>query len=162
MEKINKVIAFTDGSCNVHSPQKLGGWAVFMMEGGNELWFNSGYKNTTISRMEMMAVLNAITCIPTDENFQLTIYSDSQFVVKSIKTGLVMKWRANGWKGVKNSDLWIKIVRALEERPLMTLKLKWTKGHRKNLLDAVAYGNACADALADYKIQEEYKEDLAE
>jgi ribonuclease HI len=74
---------------------------------------------------------------------QVTLYSDSQYLVKGI-TSWVVSWEKNGWKTiqgapVQNQDLWLQL-RALDK--LHIVNWLWVKGHEDNP------GNVRADELA--------------
>jgi ribonuclease HI len=74
---------------------------------------------------------------------QVTLYSDSQYLVKGI-TSWVVSWEKNGWKTiqgapVQNQDLWLQL-RALDK--LHIVNWLWVKGHEDNS------GNVRADELA--------------
>lgn len=111
---------FTDGSCSAnHIKRNMGGWAyVIINDNGVKIHEDSGKEmNTTNNRMEMIAVLNALTKIAkTFSNEDVTIFSDSEYVVKT----LTLNWRKR-----KNNDLWDQII------PLITknIHFKWCKGH---------------------------------
>ena len=74
---------------------------------------------------------------------QVTLYSDSQYLVKGI-TSWVVSWEKNGWKTiqgapVQNQDLWLQL-RQLDK--LHIVNWLWIKGHEDN------GGNLRADELA--------------
>ena len=71
-------------------------------------------------------------------------------------------WIDNNWKGCANIDLWKKIVEELNKRKKLRVRIKWHPGHRKELDNPIVYGNAVADALADYKNFTEYELDKIE
>ena len=70
---------------------------------------SGGFRLTTNNRMEMMAVIAALEALK--EPCQITLYSDSQYVVNAMTKGWAQRWQANGWKRNKketavNPDLW--------------------------------------------------------
>lgn len=151
---------FTDGSCNVKDSYKRGGFGVYCLCDGRETMLRRGYWNTTTSRMEMMALLNAIRMVDPKAKTKVTIVSDSQFIVNAFRQGLVSMWRSNSWNGIKNVALWKEIVTEIERRRKMVLGLCWIGGHQKDLDDEFVFGNNCADALANYKTQDSWEQDL--
>lgn len=157
-ERINIQI-FTDGSCNVKGALKPGGFGVYCLTGGKEIHLRRGFWNTTTSRMEMKALLAAVQMIDPDVWTKVHIVSDSQFVVNSFKDGSISKWRMCGWVGVKNAELWKEIVREIDSRRKMLFGISWINGHGKDLNDPLVFGNACADALANYKTQDKFVQD---
>lgn len=94
--------------------------------------------------MELMAVIAGLQALKTT-NIPVTIYSDSQYVVKAIEEGWLKNWIKTGFKGgKKNKDLWT-IYHELAQQ--FSIKLIWVKGHADN-----AFNNRCdelATAAAD-------------
>lgn len=152
---------WTDGSCNAKEQHRYGGWGVYIVSKGREIGMHGGSWNTTTPRMEMTALLRAIEAIDGSVPLNVTIYSDSQFVVNSFRKGWIRKWMIGGWTGVRNSDIWIRIVRAMEIRRKagVNFNVVWVRGHGSDLDDDIVFGNAVADALADYRSQDSYVED---
>lgn len=154
-----KITIFTDGSCTVKG-RKEGGFGVYLKQGQTELTYRKGFWNTTTTRMEMKALLAAVEMINPEEWTDVIVVSDSQFVVNSFKLGWLNQWRLNGWSGVKNPELWNKIIKAIETRRRMKFNIKWQPGHGKDLNQAYVFGNSVADALANYKTQDSHEQDL--
>lgn len=154
------ITIFTDGSCNVKSPYKLGGFGVYLQAEDGEMFLRRGFFNTTTSRMEMKALLSAVKMIDPDVYTHVTIISDSNFVVESFRQGYLAQWRRNGWGGVKNQELWKEILYEIERRRKMLFGIAWTPGHQTDMTVPYNYGNAIADALADYKSQDKYFPDV--
>lgn len=152
---------WTDGSCGKDG---VGGLGVYVLRNDvfGEITLRKGYRGTTTPRMEMRALLEAIRMINPEIDTHLTLYIDSQFVVNSFLKGWLAKWRMNGWEGVRNVDLWKAIVKEIDGRRKMRMKIVWIRGHQKNLEDDITFGNACADALADYRSQDFYIDDFEE
>lgn len=165
---MNKVIAYTDGSAVVKGKCKgHGGFGVFFPDlYGSRAAFSLGFKDTKTGRMEISALYYAITALDKDFKGVLTVYSDSEYVVKSFTEKRLLKWIKNGWKNtsgdVKNQDLWKAIVRELKLRRDMKLEMIHIRSHqvekekdpvkKKQLMeDPNIIGNMVADRLADYK-----------
>lgn len=95
-------LVYTDGSCSVKD--RTGGYAWLRVDEHGEERMGGGHsQDTTISRMELMAAISALTAIlyeegENTENTVVLIYSDSEYVVK----GFMDKNRAR----LKNVDLW--------------------------------------------------------
>lgn len=159
MKEYYEISIFTDGSCN---NKGVGGLGVYLLFDGKEILLRKGYLNTTTPRMEMRALLEAVRMINPLQKVKVSVYIDSQFVVNSFKKGWISKWRMNQYFGVANSDLWKAIVKEIDSRRLMRLKVFWIKGHQKNLNDPLIFGNSVADALADYNDQDSYIDDEVE
>jgi len=139
---------FTDGSC-LRNPDGPGGWA-WAVPGGD---YASGFDaSTTNQRMEMTAVLRALTSL---DNDPLVIISDSQYVVQCFHKEWHIKWRRNGWRNSKrepvaNQDLWEPLVEEVERRG-EHLMFRWVKGHSgdpmNDYVDMLA-GEAAYDQVA--------------
>lgn len=147
--------AYCDGSC--YYKTKQGGAGVYITCGDKEWFISEGYCPTTISRMEMMAVLKAIEFTETG---RIDVYSDSEYVVKSFTEGRLKKWAVSNFIGIKNSDLWLKIIDSLNKRPELNFNIHHIRGHQKDLTNDHAFGNSVADILANYKNFKIYKKDL--
>ncbi len=75
--------------------------------------------------MSVIAALEALK----KPNQKITIYSDSQYVVKAIENGWLKKWIHNGFKGKKNKDLWLRYLKAANGH---IISFKWIKGHNRH------------------------------
>ncbi len=123
---------YTDGSC-LENPGN-GGWAAIINNNGDIKKINGSEKNTTNNRMELMAPINALKNINSDE--EIIVYTDSQYVKLGI-TEWINSWVKNNWKTskkdeVKNKDLWSELHNLNK-----TLKVKWIwiKAHAGNPLN---------------------------
>jgi ribonuclease HI len=139
---LNQVVIYTDGACKGNPGP--GGWGVFLKSGTfeKELW--GGERLTTNNRMELMAVIEALTALT--RPCQVALYLDSEYVRKGI-TEWIHGWKAKGWKTaskqpVKNADLWQRLD-ALVHGGIHKIEWHWVKGH------AGDPGNERADALAN-------------
>ena len=133
----NGLIIYTDGSSRGNPGP--GGYGAILKWGSNEKELSQGYRKTTNNRMELMAVIAAIEAL-TKEGVHITIYSDSQYVVKAVEQGWLKNWVATDFKGgKKNKDLWLRY-HSLSKRH--HIKFVWVKGHASN-----AFNNRC-DVLA--------------
>jgi ribonuclease HI len=82
--------------------------------------------------MELLACIAALEALK--EKCDVTVYSDSKYVVESFEKGWAKRWRANGWKRNKkdkaeNPDLWGRLLDISEKHEV---KFKWVKGHAGN------------------------------
>ncbi len=117
---------YTDGSC-LDNPGN-GGWAAIINDNGEIKKINGNEKNTTNNRMELMAPINALKNINSDE--EINIFTDSQYVKLGI-TEWINTWVKNNWKNskkeeVKNKDLWIKLYNLNKS---LNVKWNWVKAH---------------------------------
>ena len=122
----------TDGSC-LENPGN-GGWAAIINTNGNIKKISGNEKNTTNNRMELMAPINALKNINSDE--EIIVYTDSQYVKLGI-TEWINSWVKNNWKtskkeDVKNKDLWTELFNL---NKALNVKWIWIKAHAGNALN---------------------------
>jgi ribonuclease HI len=133
----NGLIIYTDGSSRGNPGP--GGYGAILKWGSTEKELSQGYRKTTNNRMELLAVIAALEAL-TKEGVHITIYSDSQYVVKAVEQGWLRNWIATDFKGgKKNRDLWLRFF-ALSKKH--HIKFVWVKGHANN-----PFNNRC-DILA--------------
>ena len=130
-------IAYTDGACSGNPGP--GGWAWAVVEGGP---FASGAEaHTTNQRMEITAAFDAVRSLAGE----LTVVSDSTYVVNCFRDKWWEGWLRRGWtnsqrKPVANRDLWEPFVELVNGRGDVTFR--WVKGHggdpMNELVDAMA------------------------
>lgn len=134
---MSTVTIYTDGSSRGNPGP--GGYGVVLMSGHHQKELSQGYKHTTNNRMELMAVIAGLEALKKNQ-LNVTIYSDSQYVVNAVEKGWLKKWIATNFKGgKKNKDLWMKFHHLSHYH---RLKFVWVKGHANN-----QYNNRC-DVLA--------------
>lgn len=137
MTNNKELIIYTDGSSRGNPGP--GGYGAILMYGGKSKELSAGYRRTTNNRMELLAVIAALEAL-NREGLTITIYSDSQYVVKAVKEGWLKKWIATNFSGgKKNKDLWLRY-HALSQKH--NIRFVWVKGHAENV-----YNNRC-DVLA--------------
>ncbi len=122
-----KVTIFTDGACSGNPGP--GGWGAILRYGEAERALSGGEKETTNNRMELIAVIQALSALK--EPCEVTLYSDSKYVTDAIEKGWARGWRARGWikadkKPALNADLWQQLLDLLERH---TVRFVWIKGH---------------------------------
>ena len=137
MEKMS-VELYTDGSAR-GNPEGPGGYGVVLRYVGpsgtvHEREYSAGYEKTTNNRMELMAAivgLEALTkpCI-------VTLYSDSQYLVKAFNENWIENWQRKNWKRgseeVKNRALWERLLRAVNKHEVTFVWVKGHAGHPEN------------------------------
>ena len=126
------VTIYTDGACS-GNPGPGGYAAVLLDNQGRRRELSGGFRNTTNNRMELLGVIAGLEALK--RPCEVTIFSDSEYVVNAITKGWLMSWRAKGWKKsdkqpVKNIDLWERLLPLLEQHKI---EFKWTKGHAGNV-----------------------------
>ena len=133
----DEVIIYTDGAARGNPGP--GGYGVVLLSGNLKKEISKGYRLTTNNRMELMGVIAALEAMK-KQGLNITIYSDSQYIVRAVKEGWLRKWIATDFaKGKKNKDLWKKF---FELSKSQQLNFVWVKGHAQNM-----YNNRC-DELA--------------
>ena len=114
---------FTDGSSRGNPGP--GGYGVVMLYKDNRKELSQGYKNTTNNRMELTAVIEALKAVK-KKNIEITIYSDSKYVVESVEKRWIWNWEKNNFKKKQNIDLWKKFIPLYKN---FNIKFVWVKGH---------------------------------
>ena len=135
-----QITMYTDGSA-LGNPGP-GGYGVVLMSGPHRKEISAGYRLTTNNRMELLAVIVGLEALKADGN-DVTIYSDSKYVVDSVSKGWLFDWERKNFKDRKNDDLWRRFL-AIYRRH--RVRFIWIKGHAENpeneLCDRMA--NGCA------------------
>ena len=145
-ESLKKVTIYTDGACSGNPGP--GGYAAILMFNGEEKEIVGAEKNTTNNKMEIMAVLKGLEQLKYP--CEVTIYSDSAYVVDSVEKGWLFSWKKKNWvkadkKPVKNVELWEKMLEYMNIHKITFVKVK---GHSDN-----EYNNRC-DKLAVQAIKD--------
>lgn len=139
-----QLIIYTDGSSRGNPGP--GGFGAILMYGDRRKEISGGYRKTTNNRMELLGVISALESL-TKKNISVTIYSDSQYIVRAVEEKWLDKWvRTNFAGGKKNRDLWMRYYKLAKD---YQVAFKWVKGHADNPLN-----NRCdelATAAADGK-----------
>ena len=137
---LDKIIIYTDGACSGNPGP--GGYGTVMQYGEHRNELSGGFRKTTNNRMELYAVIEGLQAL--NHPCEVTVFSDSKYIVDAVNKGWAERWQANGWKRNKreralNPDLWAKLLKLLNTHEV---SLQWVKGHAGNP------GNERADALA--------------
>lgn len=146
---------YTDGACRGNPGR--GGWGAILVYGTREKELSGGEPHTTNNRMELLGVIAALAALR--EPYEVTLTSDSSYVVNSVNNGWVENWRARGWRKADKSpalnvDLWEQLLGLLAKH---TVTFKWVQGHAGH-----PYNERCdklATAFADsFPVEEVGKE----
>lgn len=124
-----KIKIFTDGSAKGNPGP--GGFGVILNFADKTKEISQGFRFTTNNRMELLAVIVGLESLKTTQ-YPVEIYSDSKYVVDAITKGWVFNWKKNGFKGKKNSDLWLKYLSLHEKFKLTYIWIKGHAGHPEN------------------------------
>ena len=124
---MKKITAYTDGACSGNPGP--GGYGVLLNYNGHQKELSAGFSNTTNNRMELMGVITALETVK--EPCEVTIVTDSQYIVNAVEKGWARKWRSNGWMRNKkesalNPDLWERLLNLLDKH---NVKFQWVRGH---------------------------------
>lgn len=124
------VTIYTDGACSGNPGP--GGWGAILQYGEHRREMSGGEAETTNNRMELTAVIEALSALK--ESCAVELYSDSKYVIDALEKGWVYNWQKNGWikkdkKPALNVDLWQKL---LEQFHRHDVHLHWVKGHAEN------------------------------
>ena len=137
---MKQVTIYTDGACSGNPGP--GGWGAILMYGAHKRELSGGEADTTNNRMELTAVIRALSLLK--EPCVVELWSDSKYVIDGLSKGWAKGWKAKGWvksdkKPALNPDLWDELLR-LES--IHTLRYHWVKGNAEN-----EFNNRC-DELA--------------
>lgn len=121
------ITVYTDGASRGNPGP--GGYGVVLISGQFRKELSQGYRYTTNNRMELLSVIVALETLK-HPGSQVTIYSDSKYVVDAVEDHWIDGWIKRKWKNVKNIDLW---KRFLEIYKKHKVKFVWVKGHDSNV-----------------------------
>lgn len=124
---MKQVDIYTDGACSGNPG--AGGYGAIIVYRGVEKEISGGEAQTTNNRMELTAVIRALEALK--EPCEVTLTSDSKYVVDGIERGWAKSWRARGWrksdgKPALNPDLWTRLLELLDYH---TVRFVWVHGH---------------------------------
>ena len=139
------VTIYTDGACSGNPGP--GGWGAILEWNGVEKELSGGAADTTNNRMELTAVIRALSLLK--EPCIVELWSDSKYVIDGLSKGWAKGWKAKGWvksdkKPALNSDLWEQLLALTTQHQL---HYHWVKGHADN-----PKNNRCDElAVSQYK-----------
>ncbi len=124
---MTQVEIYTDGACRGNPGP--GGWGAVLVYKGREKEISGGEPETTNNRMELKAVIEALSALKYP--CKVTLTSDSKYVVDAVVNGWAKSWKEHGWKKADkkpavNPDLWDKLLKLLE---IHKVEFIWVKGH---------------------------------
>lgn len=130
---MKQVNIFTDGACKGNPGP--GGWGAILDYKGTRRELSDGEPQTTNNRMELSAVIAALSALT--EPCEVTLTSDSKYVVDAVGKGWVYGWKKRGWKKsdnspALNSDLWEKLLPLLSKHKVTFVWIKGHAGHPEN------------------------------
>lgn len=124
---MKKVELYTDGACRGNPGP--GGWGAILVYGKYRRELSGGEESTTNNRMELTAAIEGLSALK--EPCEVTLTSDSRYLVDAVTLGWLDEWRRNNWRlksrgAVKNPELWEKLATLLA---LHRVSFVWVKGH---------------------------------
>jgi len=130
---LTSVDIYTDGACSGNPGP--GGWAAILVAGEREREVSGGESHTTNQRMEIQAVVEGLRAL--SRPCQVTVFSDSAYVINCMTQKWYVKWRQSGWvnssrQPVKNRDLWEALLGELDRHHIAFGKVKGHSGHIYN------------------------------
>ncbi len=136
-DKLNVKI-YTDGACSGNpGPGGYGTILVYQDKDGtvHEKELSEGFGNVTNNQMELMAVIVGLEALKRPCN--VTLYSDSKYVVDAFNQNWIDGWVKRGWKTadknpVKNIELWQRLLKAKE---MHNVEFIWIKGHAGHMFN---------------------------
>jgi len=118
---------YTDGAARGNPGP--GGFGVVMLAGNHRKEISDGFRLTTNNRMELLSVIVALETLK-KEGSEVTVYSDSKYVVDAIEQKWLFDWEKKQFKNKKNPDLWIRFLKIYRKHKV---KFVWVKGHADNV-----------------------------
>ncbi len=118
---------YTDGACSGNPGP--GGYGVILSASGTEKELSGGEAATTNNRMELTAAIVGLSALK--RPCEVTLYSDSKYLVDAIQKGWAKSWKSRGWRRsgnepALNPDLWQQLLDLLE---IHQVTFVWVKGH---------------------------------
>ena len=125
--RMKRVVIHTDGGCKGNPGP--GGYGVVMVCGQHRKEISAGYRLTTNNRMELRAAIVALQSLR--EPCAVELHSDSKYLIDAVSKRWIDGWKKRGWRKadnspVKNRDLWLELLAAMQEH---RIDWRWVKGH---------------------------------
>lgn len=127
MRTFKHVTIYTDGGCDPNPGP--GGYGVVILLGALRKELSGGFRLTTNNRMEIYAAIRGLEALA--EPSQVTLYSDSSYLVDAMTKGWAARWKEQGWmrnskEPALNPDLWERLLALCEKHQV---KFVWLRGH---------------------------------
>ena len=121
------ITIYTDGSAKGNPGP--GGYGVVLISGPHRKEIAEGFRLTTNNRMELMAVCVALEALRFPGS-NVTLYSDSKYVVEAVNQRWLLNWEKINFKGKKNPDLWRRFLNIYRQH---RVRFVWVKGHASTI-----------------------------
>lgn len=149
------ITIYTDGASRGNPGP--GGYATILVYNQHRKELSEGFRKTTNNRMELLAVIKGLEALK-KEGSNVTVYSDSKYVVDAVERGWVWGWLNKGFKGKKNADLWKRFIEVYRKH---NVTLKWVKGHAGHVENERCDELAVQSALgSNLQIDEGYEQSV--
>ena len=119
------ITIYTDGASRGNPGP--GGYGTVLLYGQYRKEISQGFRLTTNNRMELLAVIKGLEALK-KPGINVTIYSDSKYVVDSVEKKWIIGWLKKGFKDKKNKDLWLRFLEVYKQH---TVRFVWIKGHNE-------------------------------
>lgn len=146
---MNSVTIYTDGASRGNPG--AGGYGTILISGNNRKEMSQGFRMTTNNRMELLSVIAGLEALK-KKDLDVTIYSDSKYIVDSVEKGWLNGWVKTGFKKKKNKDLWLRFLRVYKQH---NVKFHWIKGHNQHPLNERCDEMAVEAALGGHLLVDE-------
>lgn len=122
-----QVTIYTDGGCDPNPGP--GGYGVVLLHAGKRRELAGGFRLTTNNRMELLAAITGLAALRT--RCEVTLHSDSRYLVDAMARGWVRSWQARGWRRagqgpIANRDLWERLIELTGKHEVA---FRWVRGH---------------------------------
>lgn len=131
---------WTDGACSGNPG--IGGYCAILKFNTIQKVVSGNKQATTNNEMELMAVIKGLEAIK--ESCDITIYSDSAYVVNAFLENWITNWQKNCWANSKrqpiaNKELWQKLIDLVSKHNVKFVKVKGhSTNEMNNLCDQIA------------------------
>jgi ribonuclease HI len=124
---MQRVVIHTDGGCKGNPGP--GGYGAVLVCGKHRMELSAGYRMTTNNRMELRAAIAALELLR--EPCTVELHSDSKYIIDAMTKRWIAGWQRRGWltaarQAVKNKDLWLRLLAAMQPH---AIHWHWVKGH---------------------------------
>lgn len=129
-KRLKQVILYTDGACDPNPGP--GGYGAVLIYGPHHKELSGGFRLTTNNRMEIYAAIAGLEALK--EPCRVTLYSDSEYLVKAMTLGWARRWKSRKWQRnkrerAKNIDLWERLLALCD---VHRVDFVWVRGHVGN------------------------------
>jgi ribonuclease HI len=125
---MKSVTIYTDGAC-LGNPGP-GGYGAVLLYNTHRKEIAAGYRKTTNNRMELLAAIAALEALT--EPCQVTLVTDSQYLMRAMTEGWAERWEKLGWRRSKrgappaNADLWARLLSLCRHHQVT---FRWVRSH---------------------------------